>query len=75
MQEVADLADSIEMPLLPYQRWVLDDFLAIDNDGKFKRKIGGLMIARQNGKTHLARMLILWKLLQGEKVLAKPFTK
>nr|QSE37224.1 MAG: terminase large subunit [Caudoviricetes sp.] len=70
MQEVADLADSIEMPLLPYQRWVLDDFLAIDNDGKFKRKIGGLMIARQNGKTHLARMLILWKLLQGEKVLA-----
>lgn len=70
MQEVADLADLIGMPLLPYQRWVLDDFLSIDAKGNFRRKIGGLLIARQNGKTHLARMLILWKLLQGEKVLA-----
>ena len=70
MQEVADLADAIEMPLLPWQRWVLDDYLSVDENGQFRRKIGGLLIARQNGKTHLARMLILWKLLQGEKVLA-----
>lgn len=70
MQEVADLADAIGQPLLPWQRYVLDDFLSIDDDGKFRRKIGGLLIARQNGKTHLARMLILWKLLQGEKILA-----
>lgn len=70
MQEVADLADSIEQPLLPWQRFVLDDFLSIDDNGKFRRKVGGLLIARQNGKTHLARMLIVWKLLQGEKVLA-----
>ena len=70
MQEVADLADSIEMPLLPWQRYVLDDYLSVDENGLFRRKIGGLLIARQNGKTHLARMLILWKLLQGQKVLA-----
>ena len=70
MQEVADLADSIKMPLLPYQRYVLDDFLSVDETGNFRRKIGGLLIARQNGKTHLARMLIIWKLLQGQKVLA-----
>lgn len=70
MQEVADLADLIGMPLLPYQRWVLDDYLSINEDGKFRRKVGGLLISRQNGKTHLARMLILWKLLQGEKILA-----
>ena len=70
MQEVADLADAIEQPLLPWQRWVLDDYLAVDEAGKFRRRIGGLLIARQNGKTHLARMLILWKLLQGEKILA-----
>ena len=70
MQEVADLADSIEMPLLPWQRYVLDDYLSVDENGSFRRKIGGLLIARQNGKTHLARMLILWKLLQGQKVLA-----
>jgi hypothetical protein len=47
MQEVADLADLIGMPLLPYQRWVLDDFLSIDENGKFRRKVGGLLIARQ----------------------------
>ena len=70
MQEVADLADMMDMPLLPWQRYVLDDFLSIDENGKFRRKIGGLLIARQNGKTHLARMLIVWKLLQGEKILA-----
>ena len=70
MQEVADLADAIGAPLLPWQRWVLDDYLSVDKNNKFIRKIGGLLIARQNGKTHLARMLILWKLLQGEKVLA-----
>ena len=70
MQEVADLADSIEMPLLPWQRYVLDDYLSVNESGQFRRKVGGLLIARQNGKTHLARMLILWKLLQGQKVLA-----
>ena len=59
MQEVADLADLIEMPLLPWQRWVLDDYLQIDDNNQFIRKLGGLIIARQNGKTHLARMRIL----------------
>ena len=47
MQEVADLADMMEMPLLPWQRYVLDDFLSVDENGKFKRRIGGLLIARQ----------------------------
>lgn len=68
MQEVADLADMIEMPLLPFQRWVLDDFLQVDKDNQFQRKLAGLIIARQNGKTHLARMRILAGLfLFGEK--------
>jgi len=58
-QEVADLADKIGMPLLPYQRWVLDDMLKIGSDGEFIRKTCALLVARQNGKTHLARMLIL----------------
>ena len=47
MQEVADLADLLEMPLLPWQRWVLDDYLSVDDEGKFRRKVGGLLIARQ----------------------------
>jgi phage terminase large subunit-like protein len=59
VQEVADLAEKIGMPLLDWQRFVLEDMLRIDSKGEFKRKTMGLLIARQNGKTHLARMLIL----------------
>ncbi len=47
MPEVADLADLLEMPLLPWQRWVLDDYLSVNDEGKFRRKVGGLLIARQ----------------------------
>jgi phage terminase large subunit-like protein len=59
LQEVSDLADKIGMPLLDWQRLVLEDMLRVDAKGEFKRKTMGLLIARQNGKTHLARMLIL----------------
>jgi phage terminase large subunit-like protein len=59
VQEVADLAKKISMPLLDWQLLVLEDMLRIDSKGDFRRKTMGLLIARQNGKTHLARMLIL----------------
>ena len=59
LNEVSDLADKIGMPLLDWQRLVLEDMLRIDAKGDFRRKTMGLLIARQNGKTHLARMLIL----------------
>jgi len=58
-QEVADLAEKINLPLIPWQRWLLDDLLTIDDTGNFKKKLGIALISRQNGKTHLARMLIL----------------
>jgi phage terminase large subunit-like protein len=57
--EVAELAEKIGMPLLDWQLVVLEDMLRIDSKGEFRRKTMGLLIARQNGKTHLARMLIL----------------
>jgi len=58
-QEVADLAEKIGLPLIPWQRWVLDDLLSVDEDGAFIKKTGLILVSRQNGKTHLARMLIL----------------
>ena len=58
-QEVADLAEKIGLPLIPWQRWLLDDLLTIDDEGNWKKKLGIALISRQNGKTHLARMLIL----------------
>jgi len=59
VQEVVDLAEKIGMPLLEWQRFILDDMLRVDEAGEFRRKTLALLIARQNGKTHLARMLIL----------------
>ena len=58
-QEVSDLADKIGLPLMPWQRHVLEDMLRIDKDGNFRRKTLGLLVARQNGKTHVATMMIL----------------
>jgi len=58
-QEVSDLADKIGLPLIPWQRWVLDDLLSVDDENAWRKKTALVLVARQNGKTHLARMLIL----------------
>jgi phage terminase large subunit-like protein len=59
VEEVAELAEKIGMPLLEWQRFILEDMLRVDSEGNFRRKTLALLIARQSGKTHLARMLIL----------------
>jgi phage terminase large subunit-like protein len=59
IDEVADLAEKISMPLLPWQRFVLEDILRTDREGLFVRKTNLVLVARQQGKTHLARMRIL----------------
>jgi len=57
--EVAQLADSIGLPLLPWQDFVIRDMTAIDESGMFIRKTNLVLCARQQGKTHLARMMML----------------
>jgi phage terminase large subunit-like protein len=64
LQDVKDLCEIIQMPLLPWQEYVLKDMLSVDKNGNWVRKTNLLLIARQNGKTHLARMLILAHLLK-----------
>jgi phage terminase large subunit-like protein len=64
LQDVKDLCEIISMPLLPWQEHVLKDMLTVSKDGSWIRKTNLLLIARQNGKTHLARMLILAHLLK-----------
>lgn len=67
-QEMSDFADKIGIPLLPWQRFVAEDMLKINKDGNYVRKTVGILVARQNGKTHLARMRILAGLfLWGER--------
>ena len=59
IDEVADLAEKIKMPLLPWQHYVLSDMLSVSADNQFQRKSNLLLCSRQQGKTHLARMRIL----------------
>jgi phage terminase large subunit-like protein len=65
---VAALADELGVPLLPWQSYVLDDALQILPNGNWARSKCGVLVARQNGKTHMMRMRILAGLyIFGEK--------
>ena len=64
LQDVKDLCEIIQMPLLPWQEYVLKDMLTVDKQGMWVRKTCLALLSRQNGKTHLARMLILAHLLK-----------
>jgi phage terminase large subunit-like protein len=66
--QVAELAERIGQPLLEWQKLILDDMLTVDKQGMFIRKTSLLLIARQSGKSHLARMRCLAGLFMfGEK--------
>lgn len=61
--EVCDFAERVlKTPMLPWQRWFLIHALELNVDGSFRFKTVLLLVARQNGKTHLARVLLLWRL-------------
>jgi phage terminase large subunit-like protein len=64
LQDVKDLCEIVKVPLLPWQEFILKDMLTLDKKGLWIRKTNLLLIARQNGKTHLARMLILAHLVK-----------
>jgi phage terminase large subunit-like protein len=66
IQDVKDLCEIIQVPLLPWQEYVLTDMLTISKKGEWVRKTNLLLCARQVGKTHLARMLILAHLIKWE---------
>ena len=57
--EVDKFLTDCKLELLPWQRYVLTDMLRVDKAGKWRRKTNLLLVARQNGKTHLARIRIL----------------
>ena len=68
VDEIAELAVKISMPLLPWQHYVLSDMLTVDKNNMFVKKSNLVLVSRQSGKTHLARMRILAGLfLFGEK--------
>ena len=58
-EEISQLADSIGLPLLPWQKFIISDMTTVDDEDMFVRKTNLVLCARQQGKTHLARMMML----------------
>ena len=66
--EFAEFAAKCGMPLLPWQEFCANDFLTVDKSDLFVRKTIAILISRQQGKTTLAALRILFGLfVLGEK--------
>lgn len=65
-QEVLDMVERLKMDkLMPYQEFVLKDMMSVDKNNKYRRKTSLLLIARQNGKSHLGRVRVIWGMFYG----------
>lgn len=60
--EVAEFADMIGEPLLPWQDWLVKHALELNRDGTFRFRVILVLVARQNGKTSVKRTVSLWRL-------------
>ena len=64
------LADAYGLPPHPWQRTILDDWLALDDDGHLLNSMCVLPVSRQNGKTGVCDPRETWGLVhRGEWIL------
>jgi phage terminase large subunit-like protein len=65
-KEVLDMVERLKMDkLMPYQEWVLKDMMAVDKKNNYRRKTSLLLVSRQNGKSHLGRVRVIWGMFYG----------
>ncbi len=60
--EVAGFAEITGEPLLPWERWTAIHALELLPGGSFRFRIILIIVARQNGKSHLKRTISLWRM-------------
>jgi hypothetical protein len=60
--EVIDFAEMIGEPLLPWQQWAVIHALELNPDGSYRFRKILILVARQNGKSHLKRIVTLWRM-------------
>lgn len=60
--EVIDFAKLIGEPLLPWQEFAAIHALELNPDGTYRFRTVLVIVARQNGKSHLLRVLTLWRM-------------
>ena len=65
-KEVLDMIERLKMDkLMPYQEWVLKDMMTVDKKNSYRRKTCLLLISRQNGKSFLGRVRVIWGMFYG----------
>lgn len=64
--ELMALADMLGEPLMPWQELVANESMKLKADGRWAFPQVGILVARQQGKSHLMRLRILWGLVNGE---------
>jgi phage terminase large subunit-like protein len=66
--EIFEMVDRLNMEkLMPYQKWVLQDMMSVDKKGAYRRKTLLLLISRQNGKSFLGRVRVIWGMFYGDE--------
>lgn len=61
--EVADFAEHVlGEPLLPWQRWLAIRALELNPDGTYRFRTVLTLVARQSGKSHLLKVMALWRM-------------
>jgi phage terminase large subunit-like protein len=53
--------------LMPYQEFILKDMMMVDKKNNYRRKTSLLLISRQNGKSHLGRVRVIWGMFYGDE--------
>jgi hypothetical protein len=61
--DIIDFAKAIGQPLLPWQEWLVIHAFELNRDGTYRFRIVLILVARQNGKSHLMRIVTLWRML------------
>lgn len=59
VNEIIELAERIGQPLLDWQKLILTDMSAVDENNMFVKKSALFVCARQSGKSHMLRMRAL----------------
>jgi phage terminase large subunit-like protein len=64
--EVLEMIERLNMDeLMPYQKFVLNQMLMVNKKNQYRIKTALLLISRQNGKSHLGRVRIIWGMFYG----------
>ena len=66
--EIIEMVERLKMDkLMPYQEFILKDMMMVDKNNNYRRKTSLLLISRQNGKSHLGRVRVIWGMFYGDE--------